>query len=304
MGSPGLVDASIVALALPGTLGLDHRGAVPGRAPGGGMVSPLLTNYVQYLLLAAGTVVVTPGLLPRRGSLDIHRGDRQTPGMALPTIPLEFERLDPEDGRARARALLGSLRRRRSVRDFSSDPVPLDLVETAIETAATAPSGANRQPWRFVVVGDASVKAKIREAAEAEERAFYEHRATAEWLADLAPLGTDWRKPFLETAPWLIVVFRLDYEPERLADGTTRHHKNYYVQESVGIAVGLLLTALHTAGLATLTHTPSPMGFLAEVLGRPRHERPYLLIPVGYPAPDARVPAIVRKPLDEVRVVV
>jgi len=224
--------------------------------------------------------------------------------MAFPTIPLEFERLGPEEGRARARSLLASLSRRRSVRDFSPDPVPVDLVDTAIEAAATAPSGANRQPWRFVLVGDPGVKAKIREAAEAEERSFYERRAPAEWLADLAPLGTDWRKPFLETAPWLIVVFRLDYEPERLADGTTRSHKNYYVQESVGIAVGLLLAALHTAGLATLTHTPSPMGFLGEVLGRPRRERPYLLIPVGYPAADARVPDIGRKPLDEVRVLV
>jgi nitroreductase len=224
--------------------------------------------------------------------------------MTFPTVPLEFERLSPEEGRARALALLALLRRRRSVRDFAPDPVPLDVIETAIEAAATAPSGANRQPWRFVVVGDGAVKAKIREAAEAEEREFYAHRAPAEWLADLAPLGTDWRKPYLEMAPWLIVVFRLDYEPVRLADDTARSHKNYYVQESVGIAVGMLLTALHTAGLATLTHTPSPMGFLAEILGRPKHERPYLLIPVGYPAEDARVPDIKRKPLAEVRLIV
>jgi iodotyrosine deiodinase len=163
--------------------------------------------------------------------------------MAFSTIPLDFERLSAEEGRARVRAFLASLRRRRTVRDFAPDPVPADLIDTAIEAAATAPSGANRQPWRFVVVSDAATKRKIREAAEAEEREFYERRAPAEWLADLAPLGTDWHKPFLEIAPYLIVVFRLDYEPERLADGTARPHKNYYVQESVGIAVGLLLAA-------------------------------------------------------------
>jgi nitroreductase len=224
--------------------------------------------------------------------------------MAFPTIPLEFDRLSAEEGRARVRTLLASLRQRRSVRDFAPDPVPRDIIDTAIEVAATAPSGANRQPWRFVVVHDPEVKRKIREAAEAEEREFYERRATAEWLADLAPLGTNWNKPFLEIAPCLVVVFRLDYEPERLADGTARPRKNYYVQESVGIAVGMLLTALHTAGLATLTHTPSPMGFLTEILGRPKNERPYLLIPVGYPTADARVPDIERKSLAEVRLVV
>jgi nitroreductase len=224
--------------------------------------------------------------------------------MAFKTIPLEFERLSAEDGRARVRALLASLAQRRSVRDFAPDPVPPDIVDTAIEAAATAPSGANRQPWRFVLVRDPEVKKKIREAAEAEEREFYERRAPADWLADLAPLGTDWRKPFLEEAPVLIVVFRLDYEPEPGPDGREHHHKNYYVPESVGIAVGMLLAALHTAGLATLTHTPSPMGFLGEVLGRPRHERAYVLLPVGYPGAGARVPDIRKKPLDEIRVVV
>ncbi len=214
---------------------------------------------------------------------------------------LRFERLDAQTARARLRAFAAHVRRRRTVRDFARDPVPLDLIDTAIEAAASAPSGANRQPWRFVVVSDPATKRRIREAAEAEEREFYERRVTPEWRADLAPLGTDWRKPFLEEAPCLIVVFRLDYEPERLPDGGERHHKNYYVQESVGIAVGLLLCALHTAGLATLTHTPSPMGFLSDVLGRPRHERAFLLIPVGYPAPDARVPVLTKKPLDEVR---
>ena len=224
--------------------------------------------------------------------------------MALPTIPLDVERLSADEGRARVGAFLASIRRRRTVRDYAPDPVPLDIVDTAIEAAASAPSGANRQPWRFVVVGDPEVKKKIREAAEAEERDFYERRAPAEWLADLAPLGTDWHKPFLETAPYLIVVFRQDYGLAKNPDGSERKVKHYYVQESVGIACGILLTALHTAGLATLTHTPSPMGFLARILGRPKHERPYLLIPVGYPARDARVPDIARKPLSEVRLVV
>jgi len=219
-------------------------------------------------------------------------------------VPLEFERLSPEGSRARVRAFFESIRKRRTVRDFAPDPVPVDVLDAAIAAAATAPSGANRQPWKFVLVGDPEVKRRIREAAEKEEREFYEHRATQEWLEDLKAFGTDWRKPFLETAPWLIAVFRQDYEPARHPDGTEWKHKNYYVQESVGIAVGMLLTALHTAGLATLTHTPSPMGFLSEVLGRPREERPFLLIPVGYPAPDARVPDITRKSLDEVREIV
>jgi nitroreductase len=218
--------------------------------------------------------------------------------------PLDFERLPPGESRRRALQFLERMRRRRSVRDFSPEPIPMDAVDAAIAAAASAPSGANRQPWRFVVVRSPETKRRIREAAEAEEREFYAHRATPEWLADLAPLGTDWRKPFLETAPCLIVLFRLDYEPARQPDGSEGHHKNYYVQESVGIAAGFLLAALHHAGLATLTHTPSPMGFLGEILGRPRHERPFLLIPVGYPAPDAQVPDIVRKPLDEVREVV
>jgi nitroreductase len=219
-------------------------------------------------------------------------------------VPFPFDRLSLEESRARVAALRDLLRRRRSVRDFSPEPVPLDLVEAAIEAAASAPSGANRQPWRFVVVRDPEVKRRIREAAEKEEREFYERRATAAWLDDLAPLGTDWRKPFLETAPFLVVVFALDWEEEALPDGSRRRRKSYYTQESVGIAVGMLLAALHAAGLATLTHTPSPMGFLARVLGRPRNERPFVLVPVGYPAPGAVVPAIGRKALDEVRTIV
>ena len=219
-------------------------------------------------------------------------------------VPLNFERRRVEESRARVREFLETIRTRRTVRDYAPDPVPLDIIDTAIEAAASAPSGANRQPWKFVVVRDPEVKRRIREAAEAEEREFYERRAPADWLQNLAPLGTDWHKPFLETAPYLIVVFRLDYEPALLADGTERHNKNYYVQESVGIAVGILLTALHTAGLASLTHTPSPMGFLTKILGRPKHERPYLLIPIGYPGPDVRVPDLKRKTLTEVREVV
>jgi nitroreductase len=219
-----------------------------------------------------------------------------------PTVPLAFARLEPAESQRRARAFLEEIRRRRTVRDFAPDPLPEGVLEDAIAAAATAPSGANKQPWRFVVVTDPATKRAIREAAEAEEREFYERRATGEWLADLAPLGTDWRKPFLETAPALIVVFRQDYESRPLPEGGEERAKNYYVQESVGIAVGFLLAALHHAGLATLTHTPSPMAFLARVLGRPAHERPYVLIPVGYPAPDARVPDIHRKPLEDVLV--
>ncbi|MGD8898064.1 MAG: nitroreductase family protein [Acidobacteriota bacterium] len=216
-------------------------------------------------------------------------------------VPLDFHRLRAEESRTRVRAFRDLVRRRRSLRDFAPDPVPLDVVDLAIEAAASAPSGANRQPWRFVVVQDPQTKRLIREGAEAEEREFYSRRATPEWLADLAPLGTDWHKPFLEIAPLLIVLFAVDWEPERQPDGTQTRHKGYYVQESVGIAAGILLTALHTAGLATLTHTPSPMAFLGRILGRPRNERPFLLIPVGYPAPEAKVPDIEKKTLDEIR---
>ncbi len=221
--------------------------------------------------------------------------------MQHPFLPLRFERLSSDESRERGRRFLEALRLRRTVRDFDPEPVPADVIDTAIETAGTAPSGANRQPWKFVVVRDPDVRRRIRDAAEAEEREFYERRATPEWLADLAPLGTDWRKPFLESAPCVIAVFRIDYEPAQLADGTERKHKNYYVGESVGIAVGFLLAALHAAGLATLTHTPSPMQFLREILGRPRHEQPYMLVVAGYPAADARVPDLKKKSLEEIR---
>jgi nitroreductase len=197
--------------------------------------------------------------------------------------------------RARAEALFAELARRRTVREFSDEPVPLDVVERCIATAAQAPSGANKQPWTFVLVTDPEVKRRIRAAAEEEERAFYGGRAPERWLRDLEPLGTDEHKPFLTTAPALVVVFAQRHG----ADADERH---YYVAESVGIAVGFLLAALHHAGLATWTHTPSPMAFLGEILGRPAHERAYLLGPVGYPAPGCRVPDITRKALNEVLV--
>lgn len=211
---------------------------------------------------------------------------------AAPMIPLPFARLEPAEMRARAEALFESLRARRTVRDFSADPIPLDVVRRCIHTAAQAPSGAHKQPWTFVLVTDPAVRRAIREAAEAEEQAFYGGRASAQWLKDLEPFATDASKPFLETAPALIVIFQQSRGP-----GDAKH---YYVRESVGIAVGMLLGSLHQCGLATLTHTPSPMGFLAKILRRPPNEKAYLLVPVGYPAEGCVVPAIERKALDEV----
>jgi len=212
-----------------------------------------------------------------------------------PTIPLPDARnLTDEEMRQRAAEFRDLMQSRRTVRDFDPRPVPRAAVEACIAAAGTAPSGANQQPWHFVAVSDASVKRRIREAAEAEEREFYERRAPEEWLEALQPIGTDWHKPFLETAPWLIAIFVRRWG--RAADGSKVKH--YYPTESVGIATGMLITALHTAGLATLTHTPSPMGFLNEILARPAEdERPFLLLVVGHPAEGARVPAIERKPL-------
>lgn len=212
--------------------------------------------------------------------------------------PLPYQRPHPDEQLQAARQFQQLLASRRTIRDFSPDPVHPELIERAIATASRAPSGANQQPWRFVVVSDPELKRQIREAAEAEERENYEHRFPAEWLEALQPFGTDWHKPFLEIAPYLIVVFRIDYG---LAE-EERKIKHYYVQESVGIASGFLLAALHAAGLATLTHTPSPMGFLGEILGRPKNERPFLLIPVGYPADGAEVPVLGKKPLEDVLV--
>ena len=213
-----------------------------------------------------------------------------------PTIPLESYREYPVDEmRERVEAFYTEINRRRTVREFSDRAVPRDIIETALKAAGTAPSGANLQPWHFVVVSGAEVRKKIRDAAEIEEREFYEHRASPEWLAALEPLGTDSAKPFLETAPYLIAIFLQKYG--HLEDG--RKVKHYYPVESTGIATGILITALHEAGLATLTHTPSPMKFLNEILDRPTSERPFLLLVVGYPADDARVPDIRRKELGE-----
>ena len=216
---------------------------------------------------------------------------------ALPHIPLPpAPEFSPEETLARAESFLAEIRRRRTVRDFSDRPVPRAVIERCIAAAGTAPSGANMQPWHFAAVGDLGIKARIREAAEAEERAFYGGKAGEDWLRALAPLGTDAEKPFLETAPWLIVVFQQTYglgpEGERV--------KHYYVQESVGIATGFLIAALNHCGLATLTHTPSPMTFLREILGRPVNERAVMILVAGYPAADATVPAIGKKPLDEI----
>jgi nitroreductase len=213
-------------------------------------------------------------------------------------MPLPFVNAADDDVLQRAVAFHQSMARRRTVRDYSPRPVPREAIAAAIASAATAPSGANRQPWHFVAVGteNTELRQRIRAEAEDEEREFYAHRAPKEWLDALAPLGTDWRKPFLEIAPWLIAVFVKPFGQH--ADG--RVMKHYYAVESVGIATGLLITALHQAGLATLTHTPSPMGFLNTLLDRPAHERPFLLLVVGYPAEGAEVPDIQRKAMAEV----
>jgi nitroreductase len=214
-------------------------------------------------------------------------------------IPYRPERLPEEEMLRRARAFQEEMDQRRSVRFFSPDPVPRELIELAIRTAGTAPSGAHRQPWRFVAVSDPEIKRQIRSAAEAEEHESYVGgRMPPDWLAALAPLGTWWEKPFLETVPWIVVVFEELYEV--LTDGGKR--KNYYPKESVGIACGLFIAALHRMGLATLTHTPSPMAFLTRILQRPANEKPFILFPVGYPAPDCEVPDIRRKGLEEIAV--
>ena len=215
-----------------------------------------------------------------------------------PTVPLDQYREYPVDEmRARVEEFYADIDRRRTVREFADKPVPRDIIETAIRATGTAPSGANLQPWHFVVVSGAETKRRIREAAEVEEREFYEHRASAEWLAALEPLGTDSDKPFLETAPYLIAIFLQKYG--HLEDG--RKVKQYYATESVGLATGLLIAAVHHAGLASLTHTPSPMGFLNEILDRPKNETPFLLLVVGYPEEGCEVPDIERKSVDEIR---
>ncbi len=208
---------------------------------------------------------------------------------------LDFNRLSESDMIFRSQSFYSDIVKRRTVRDFSSKEVPFEIIKNAVKSASSAPSGANKQPWHFVIVKDPKVKIKIRDAAEEEEKKFYEHRAPEEWLKDLNQFGTNWEKSFIETAPYLVVVFKINYD----LDGEKRT-KNYYVNESVGIASGFLLAALHQSGLATLTHTPSPMGFLEKILERPKNERAVLLIPVGYPAKDSRVPILQKKDMNSI----
>ncbi|MEM9187266.1 MAG: nitroreductase family protein [Planctomycetota bacterium] len=213
------------------------------------------------------------------------------------TVPLtDYHALPVDEMRRRAAAFRELMRRRRSVREFADTAAPREVIEQCLLAAGTAPSGANQQPWRFVVVTDPAVKREIRVGAEKEEHEFYAHRATDAWLDALAPIGTDEHKPFLETAPCLIVIFLEKFG----IDGAGEKSQNYYPVESVGIATGMLITALHHAGLATLTHTPSPMGFLNQILGRPSNERPFLILVTGYPADGVRVPKIGKKTLDEI----
>lgn len=218
--------------------------------------------------------------------------------MAEPVlIPLPaYQRYSVDEMKRRAAEFYSDMRTRRTVREFSLEPVPKQVIENCLRVAGTAPNGANMQPWHFVVVSDPAIKQKIRVAAEKEEREFYQHKAPQEWLDALAPLGTNEHKPFLETAPYLIVIFAQTHG--LLPDG--RKVKHYYTQESVGIATGMLITAIHRAGLVSLTHTPSPMGFLNQILGRPMQERPFLILVVGYPAENAMVPAITKRPLEEI----
>jgi nitroreductase len=215
-------------------------------------------------------------------------------------IPLEYQELDEEEMLARSSEFLERMEQRRSVRQFSSRSVPWEIIENCLRAAATAPSGANMQPWHYVVVRDSELKHRIRIAAEEEEREFYANRAPQEWLDALAPLGTDADKPFLESAPYLIVIFAKSYT----INSQGKKVKNYYVSESVGIATGILITALHQSGLATLTHTPSPMRFLNQILNRPQNEHPFLILVVGYPAEDAEVPKINKKPFNEINTLI
>ena len=215
-----------------------------------------------------------------------------------PFVPLRFTRRTIDESLARARAFHDEMQQRRTTRHFSTEPVPRALIEWAIRTAGSAPSGAHQQPWTFVAVSDPETKRRIREAAEKEEHAFYSGRAPQEWIDALAPLGTDEHKPHLTDAPWVVVLFRQAHGVA--GDGGKRPY--YYTPESCGIAAGFFIAAVHMMGLVTLTHTPSPMGFLGELLERPANEKAMLVMPVGYPAPDAQVPDIARKPLDDIAV--
>ncbi|MSR03508.1 MAG: nitroreductase family protein [Gemmatimonadetes bacterium] len=222
----------------------------------------------------------------------------QFAGKAHPFVPLVFTRQSLEASRQQGRAFYEEMNRRRTTRHFSPEPVPKDLIECALRVAGTAPSGAHQQPWTFVAVSDPELKRKIREAAELEEHDFYHGRAPEEWVEALAPLGTDEHKPHLTDAPWVVVLFRQAYGVK--PDGSKRTY--YYTQESCGIAAGFFIAAVHQIGLVTLTHTPNPMGFLAELLGRPANEKAMLVMPVGYPAPGALVPDLTRKPLDTIAI--
>ncbi|HRH99616.1 MAG TPA: nitroreductase family protein [Saprospiraceae bacterium] len=214
----------------------------------------------------------------------------------FPFIPYNAVQFDEDQMLERAKAWNEFIQKRRSVREFSSRPIPIDLVNSILQSAGSAPSGANKQPWTFCVVSDPKIKREIRIAAEKEELENYESRMSEEWLRDLAPLGTDWKKPFLEDAPYLIVVFKKSHD----LDEQGNKLKNYYVQESVGIACGFLIAAVHNAGLVTLTHTPSPMNFLCKILNRPENEKPFLLLPLGFPADEITVPDIQRKKLEDI----
>jgi nitroreductase len=222
--------------------------------------------------------------------------ENQFAAKAHPFVPLRFTRKPLAESRRRAADFLEEMNRRRTTRHFSNEPVPRDLIELAIRTAATAPSGAHQQPWTFVAVSEPDVKQRIREAAEAEEHAFYHGRAPQEWIDAIAPLGTDEHKPHLTDAPWVVVLFRQTHG----YDEQGRKRAFYYTQESCGIAAGMFITAVHLMGLVTLTHTPNPMAFLGALLERPAHEKAMLVMPVGYPADDAKVPDLTRKPPHEV----
>jgi len=214
-------------------------------------------------------------------------------------IPLKYKKLSEQEILKKSIKFLNEMKSRRTVRHFSDEPIPIEVIKNIIMTAASSPSGANKQPWKFIIVQDAEIKKKIRDAAEKEEREFYEKRAPQQWLNDLKQFETNWRKEYLEIAPYLIVVFKIIFE-----NNLSHRSKHYYVNESVGIACGLLISAIHKAGLVTLTHTPSPMGFLSKILNRPKNEKPFLLLPVGYPQEDARVPKIIRKTFEEVAKIV
>ncbi|MCP4442526.1 MAG: nitroreductase family protein [Aureispira sp.] len=215
-----------------------------------------------------------------------------------PFIPYEGQQYSTEEMQERMNAFYEYMDQRRSVRDYTDKPIPKEVIEKIIMTASSAPSGAHKQPWTFCVVSDPEMKSAIRKAAEEEEYTNYHGRMSEDWLRDLAPLGTDWKKPFLEVAPYLIIVFKKAYDIGENGEKL----KNYYVNESVGLAAGFLLTAIHQAGLVSLTHTPSPMNFLQKLLKRPENERPFLLVPVGYAKEDAQVPKLERKPLEDVTV--